>query len=103
MPVALWFAHPGMQLLLPKTRRPHIPGLFASRRDLFLHHACAGGRRRGRVNSVVAMETGEDGWRRIPAHAATGGMQHLLPTQPTCMTPAADHTPVTEGDRKTPQ
>lgn len=81
---------PEMQSLLPKTRRSPVPGLLASRGDLFLHHARAGGQRRGRVNSGVAMETGEDGWMDGGGslHTCHGRAEssHLLPTQPACVT-----------------
>lgn len=80
----------------------------------FLHHAgtffcimpVQGGRRRGRVNSGVAMETGEDGWMaldpctRVPRPC---GKQPSAPHSAGLRDPsAADHTLITECEGKHP-
>lgn len=79
----------------------------------FLHHAgtffcimpVQGGRRRGRVNSGVAMETGEDGWMapdpctRVPRPC---GKQPSAPHSAGLRDPAAaDHTLIRVGQENT--
>lgn len=102
VPVAPWFDHPRMQLLLPKTRRSHVPGLFGiTWGPFFASRPC---RRPKAGKSKLWRSHGNwrgwiDGWRQIPAHAcATSSL--LLPTQPACVTLRL--LPITERGRKTP-